>query len=307
MNTNVDVKKISTESRNQNTLDIDVVSTEEMLRKINNEDKTVPYAVEKAIPQITKVVDATYNAILNGGRLIYMGAGTSGRLGVLDAVECPPTYGVSRDLVIGLMAGGMEATSFAKEGAEDRKDFAVEDLKSINLTNKDIVIGIAASGRTPYVLGGMEYAKSIGALTSCITTSSGSVLAQMVDLPIEAVTGAEVINGSTRMKSGTAQKLICNMISTGVFIKMGKVYENMMIDLQATNEKLVARALNIIMELTGYTKEEANEKLSEYKTVKKVLINHFTGCTSNQQIDEALEKVQGNIRKAINLLGEHHE
>lgn len=307
MNTNVDVKKISTESRNQNTLDIDVVSTEEMLRKINNEDKTVPYAVEKAIPQITKVVDATYNAILNGGRLIYMGAGTSGRLGVLDAVECPPTYGVSHDLVIGLMAGGVEATSFAKEGAEDRKDFAVEDLKSINLTNKDIVIGIAASGRTPYVLGGMEYAKSVGALTSCITTSSGSVLAQMVDLPIEAVTGAEVINGSTRMKSGTAQKLICNMISTGVFIKMGKVYENMMIDLQATNEKLVARALNIIMELTGYTKEDANEKLSEYKTVKKVLINHFTGCTSNQQIDEALEKVQGNIRKAINLLGEHHE
>lgn len=307
MNTNVDVKKISTESRNQNTLDIDVVSTEEMLRKINNEDKTVPYAVEKAIPQITKVVDATYNTILNGGRLIYMGAGTSGRLGVLDAVECPPTYGVSHDLVIGLMAGGVEATSFAKEGAEDRKDFAVEDLKSINLTNKDIVIGIAASGRTPYVLGGMEYAKSIGALTSCITTSSGSVLAKMVDLPIEAVTGAEVINGSTRMKSGTAQKLICNMISTGVFIKMGKVYENMMIDLQATNEKLVARALNIIMELTGYTKEESNEKLSEYKTVKKVLINHFTGCTSNQQIDEALEKVQGNIRKAINLLGEHHE
>lgn len=307
MNTNVDVKKISTESRNQNTLDIDVVSTEEMLRKINNEDKTVPYAVEKAIPQITKVVDATYNTILNGGRLIYMGAGTSGRLGVLDAVECPPTYGVSHDLVIGLMAGGVEATSFAKEGAEDRKDFAVEDLKSINLTNKDIVIGIAASGRTPYVLGGIEYAKSIGALTSCITTSSGSVLAQMVDLPIEAVTGAEVINGSTRMKSGTAQKLICNMISTGVFIKMGKVYENMMIDLQATNEKLVARALNIIMELTGYTKEDANEKLSEYKTVKKVLINHFTGCTSNQQIDEALEKVQGNIRKAINLLGEHHE
>lgn len=307
MNTNVDVKKISTESRNQNTLDIDVVSTEEMLRKINNEDKTVPYAVEKAIPQITKVVDATYNAILNGGRLIYMGAGTSGRLGVLDAVECPPTYGVSRDLVIGLMAGGMEATSFAKEGAEDRKDFAIEDLKNVNLTSKDIVIGIAASGRTPYVLGGMEYAKSVGALTSCITTSSGSVLAKMVDLPIEAVTGAEVINGSTRMKSGTAQKLICNMISTGVFIKMGKVYENMMIDLQATNEKLVARALNIIMELTGYTKEEANEKLSEYKTVKKVLINHFTGCTSNQQIDEALEKVQGNIRKAINLLGEHHE
>lgn len=269
MQTNVDVKKISTESRNQNTKNIDLLTTKEMLQKINDEDKTVAYAVEKAIDNIAKVVDKVVEQIENGGRLIYIGAGTSGRLGVLDAAECPPTYGVSTDTVIGLMAGGMKATTFAVEGAEDRKDLAVQDLENVKLTKNDVVIGIAASGRTPYVIGGIEYAKKVGAFTSCITTSAGSILASMVDVPIEAVTGAEVINGSTRMKSGTAQKLICNMISTTTFIKLGKVYENMMIDLQATNEKLVARALNIIVELTGYTKEEANDKLNEYKTVKK--------------------------------------
>lgn len=304
MSNQVDVKKISTEGRNQNTMDIDLLSTTEMLVKINNEDKTVAYAVEKAIPQISLTVDAAVDCLENGGRIIYIGAGTSGRLGVLDAVECPPTYGVSPDLVVGLMAGGMKATSFAVEGAEDRKDFAVEDLQGINLTCNDIVIGIAASGRTPYVIGGIEYAKTIGAKTSCITTSSGSVLASMVDFPIEAVTGAEVINGSTRMKSGTAQKLICNMISTSCFIKMGKVYENMMIDLQATNEKLVARSLGIISELTGYSKEIAIEKLNEYGSVKKVLISYFTGCEDIKKIEAALEKVNGNIRKAIKEVGE---
>ncbi|MGM9899818.1 MAG: N-acetylmuramic acid 6-phosphate etherase [Bacilli bacterium] len=300
----VDVKKISTEARNQNTMDIDLLSTTEILTKINAEDKTVAYAVEEAIPQITKVVDKVVTQIENGGRLIYIGAGTSGRLGVLDAVECPPTYGVSPDVVMGIMAGGMKATTFAVEGAEDRKDFAIEDLKNVNLSSKDVVIGIAASGRTPYVIGGIEYAKAVGATTSCITTSKNSVLASMVDYPIEAVTGAEVINGSTRMKSGTAQKLICNMISTATFIKLGKVYGNMMIDLQATNEKLVARQLGIISEITGYDAEVAKEKLSEYKTVKKVLINYFTGCDNQTIIDETLEKVKGNIRKAIKLIGE---
>lgn len=298
----VDVKKISTETRNEYTKDIDLLTTEEMLVKINSEDKTVAYAVEKAIPQIAKLVDAVVESIENGGRLIYIGAGTSGRLGVLDAVECPPTYGVSPDLVVGLMAGGMKATSFAVEGAEDRKDFAIADLKNINLNTNDVVVGIAASGRTPYVIGGIEYAKEVGAKTSCITTSAGSVLASIVDYPVEAVTGAEVINGSTRMKSGTAQKLICNMISTATFIKMGKVYENMMIDVQATNEKLVARSYSIICELTGYTKEEAVEKLNKYQTVKKVLINHFTGVEDINEIDNALKKVNGNIRKAIREL-----
>lgn len=299
----VDVKKISTEARNQNTMDIDLLSTEEILTKINEEDKTVAYAVELAIPQISQVVDKVVNKIENGGRLIYIGAGTSGRLGVLDAVECPPTYGVSPDVVIGIMAGGMKATTFAVEGAEDRKDFAVEDLKNINLSSNDVVVGIAASGRTPYVIGGIEYAKSLGAITSCITTSKNSPLASLVDYPIEAVTGAEVINGSTRMKSGTAQKLICNMISTATFIKLGKVYGNMMIDLQATNEKLVARQLGIISEITGYDKALAQEKLLEYKTVKKVLINYFTGCEDQTIIDDVLDKSKGNIRKAIDTIG----
>lgn len=300
----VNLKMISTESRNQNTKDIDLLPTKEILIKINEEDKTVAYAVEKSIDNIAIVVDKIVQKMEQGGRLIYMGAGTSGRLGVLDAVECPPTYGVSPDLVVGLMAGGMKATSFAVEGAEDRTDFGVDDLKNINLNKNDVVIGIAASGRTPYVIGGIEYAKSLGAFTSCITTSANSPLSKLVDVPIEAVTGAEVINGSTRMKSGTAQKLICNMISTSVFIKLGKVYENMMIDLQPTNEKLVARALNIIMELTGYSMEDAKQKFDEYKTVKKVLINYFTGCTDTTKIDETLTKVHGNIRKAINELGE---
>lgn len=299
----VDVKKISTESRNQNTMDIDLLSTIEILRKINDEDKTVAFSVEKAIPQITVVVDKVVEKLELGGRLIYIGAGTSGRLGVLDAAECPPTYGVSPDLVIGLMAGGLKATTFAVEGAEDRSDFAVDDLKKINLTENDVVIGIAASGRTPYVIGGIEYAKSVGAITSCITTSAGSILAKIVDYPIEAITGAEVINGSTRMKSGTAQKLICNMITTSTFIKMGKVYGNLMIDVQATNEKLVARQLGIISEITGYDKEHALIKLKEFQTVKKVLINYFTNCTDSILMDNVLQEVNGNIRKAIKEIG----
>lgn len=298
----VNVKKLSTETRNEYTKDIDLLSTVEMLKKINNEDKTVAYAVEKVIPQIALLVDAVVNAIENGGRLIYIGAGTSGRLGVLDAVECPPTYGVSPDLVVGLIAGGLKATTFAVEGAEDRKDFAVADLKNINLTSNDVVVGIAASGRTPYVIGGIEYAKEVGAKTSSITTCEGSQLSKLVDFPIEAVTGAEVINGSTRMKSGTAQKLICNMITTSTFIKLGKVYENMMIDVQATNEKLVARSYSIICELTGYDLDVAKAKLSEYKTIKKVLINYFTGVSDQALIDQALDKVNGNIRKAMKEL-----
>ena len=200
------------------------------------------------------------------------------------------------------MAGGLKATTFAVEGAEDRKDFAVEDLKNVNLNSLDVVVGIAASGRTPYVIGGVEYAKEVGAKTACITTCKGSILASIVDYPVEAITGAEVINGSTRMKSGTAQKLICNMISTATFIKMGKVYENMMIDVQATNEKLVARSHSIICELTGYSKEEAVNKLSEFKTIKKVLINYFTGVEDINLIDDALNKVNGNIRKAMKEL-----
>ncbi len=292
-------KKITTEGNNNSTKDIDLLSTKEMLLKINDEDLGVACAVREAIDQITKVVDEIVDCFMHDGRLIYMGAGTSGRIGILDSVECPPTYGVSSDMVMCLMAGGDNAFVKAVEGAEDSKTLAVEDLKNINLQANDIVIGIAASGRTPYVIGGIEYAKEVGAKTACITTSKGSVLASIVDYPIEAVTGQEVISGSTRMKSGTAQKLICNMLSTGSMIKMGKVYGNYMIDVMATNEKLVARSYGIVSEITGCTQEEAKEKIEKYGTIKKALIAYFTGCEDLEVIDDALHCVKGNIRNAI--------
>lgn len=301
----VDLKKISTESRNPNTFDIDVVSTIDILKKINNEDKTVAYAVEKALPSIAEVVDKVYNAFLNGGRLIYMGAGTSGRIGILDAVECPPTYGVDYNMVMCLMAGGEKAFIKAVEGAEDSFSQGKADLINANLTSKDVVIGIAASGRTPYVIGGVHYANEIGAVTVCITTSANSIIASIVKHPIVAVTGPEPITGSTRMKSGTAQKMICNMISTASMVKMGKVYENLMIDVKATNEKLVSRSLSIICTILECDIEEAKELLKKYQTVKKVIFVSFTSEEDLNVIDEYLNSEHGNIRKAINKYKEN--
>ena len=301
---NVNLKSISTERRNPNTMDIDRVSTIEILRKINNEDKTVPVAVEKALSQIAQLTDVIVDAFNNGGRLIYMGAGTSGRLGVLDASECPPTYGVSNNMVIGLIAGGKNAFVNAVEGAEDNKEFAIEDLKNINLVKEDIVVGIAASGRTPYVLSGVEYAKSIGCVTGCITTAAGSILANSVDYPIEAITGAEPLTGSTRMKSGTAQKLICNMLTTASMIKLGKVYQNLLVHMVPTNEKLMSRAASIITEVTTYTTEEALQKLEKYKTIKAVIVSYLTNIEDVDLINELLEKNKGNINKIIENLKE---
>lgn len=301
---NVNLKSISTERRNPNTMDIDRVSTIEILRKINNEDKTVPVAVEKALSQIAQLTDVIVDAFNNGGRLIYMGAGTSGRLGVLDASECPPTYGVSNNMVIGLIAGGKNALVNAVEGAEDNKEFAIEDLKNINLVKEDIVVGIAASGRTPYVLSGVEYAKSIGCVTGCITTAAGSILANSVDYPIEAITGAEPLTGSTRMKSGTAQKLICNMLTTASMIKLGKVYQNLLVHMVPTNEKLMSRAASIITEVTTYTTEEALQKLEKYKTIKAVIVSYLTNIEDADLINELLEKNKGNINKIIENLKE---
>lgn len=301
----VDLKKISTEQRNPNTYDIDCLDTIDILKKINNEDKIVAYAIEQALPQIASVVDIVYESFLNGGRLIYMGAGTSGRIGILDAVECPPTYGVDYEMVQCLMAGGSAAFVKAKEGAEDSYDDAINDLKNINISSKDVVIGIAASGRTPYVIGGVKFAKEVGAKTACITTSQNSVLESSVDFPIVAVTGAEVITGSTRMKSGTAQKMICNMISTSAMIKMGKVYENLMIDVKATNEKLVSRGINIICSILDVDKDEAAFLLDKYKTIKKVIFSSFTGEENIDKIDLYLDKTKGNIRKSIKLYKEN--
>lgn len=298
----VNLKKITTETRNPNTMDIDRVSTMEILKKINNEDKTIPFVIEQAIPQITDLVDALVLTFQLGGRLIYMGAGTSGRLGVLDASECPPTYGVDKNMVIGLIAGGVDALITAVEGAEDSEELAKIDLDSIHINSNDFVVGIAASGRTPYVLSGMHYAKQMGCKTGCITTASKSKLANIVDYPIEAITGPEPITGSTRMKSGTAQKLICNMITTTSMIQLGKVYENLMVDLQPTNQKLVARMLSMIKEITGYEESDAKKALNRYQTVKGVILSYLTNIENEEEIRQLLSKNNGNIRKAISSL-----
>lgn len=295
----IDIKKISTESRLENSYNIDQMETIDILKTINNEDKTVPVSVEQAIQQIVPLVDKIVSAIENGGRLIYMGAGTSGRIGLLDAVECPPTYGVSDETIMCLLAGGKNAFSKAVEGAEDSKELAVQDLKEANLSKNDVVVGIAASGRTPYVIGGIEYAKSVGCITGCIVNAKASVLASIVDYPVEAVTGSEVISGSTRMKSGTAQKLVCNMISTSVMVKLGHVYHNLMIDVQATNEKLVARQLGIIQEAIGCSKEEASLMLKKYKTVKKAIFAYITNIDEEEKVEEILKGYKYNLPKAL--------
>lgn len=295
----INIKQITTESRNQNTMDIDRLSTIEILKKINTEDKKVPLAVEKALPQIKLLVDRIVEVFENNGRLIYIGAGTSGRIGVLDASECPPTFGVDQNMVIGLIAGGKQALVKAVEKAEDSKELSVEDLKSINLSKQDVVVGIAASGRTPYVIGGIEYAKNVGASCGCITTSKESILAKMVDFPVEVITGAEAITGSTRMKSGTAQKLVCNMLSTASMIKLGKVYQNLMVDLKATNEKLVARSIAIICETTDYSKEEATQLFNEYHDVKAVILSYLLDTKDKKKIAMLLKKYNRNINKIL--------
>lgn len=295
----VDLSKIKTESSNEATKNIDTLDTIDIISLINEEDKKVAYAVEKEKEHIAKLVDKVVEAFYNDGRLIYMGAGTSGRVGIIDAVECRPTFGVSDDMVRCLMAGGTNAFVKAVEGAEDNSELGASDLKNINLNKNDIVIGIAASGRTPYVVGGIKYAKEIGCLTGAIVTSPNSVLASLVDYPVEVIVGSEVITGSTRMKSGTAQKMVCNMISTSAMIKMGKVYGNLMIDVMPTNEKLRSRALNILITATGVSEEEAKVALEKYGTVKKALFSILSGIEDIKKIEEILNKNKGHIRRSL--------
>ena len=253
--------------------------------------------------QISKLIEKVVQCFENDGRLVYIGAGTSGRVGIIDAVECRPTYGVNDEMVQCLMAGGINAFVKAVEGAEDNRELAVNDLKNINFNANDLLIGIAASGRTPYVVSGCEYAKSIGAVTGCIVTSPNSVLEETVDFPIVAVTGPEVITGSTRMKSGTAQKMICNMISTTAMIKMGKVYQNLMIDVQPTNEKLVSRAVRILCDAAGVSNDIAKEKLEKFKGVKKALFSILSGINDCDEVTNILNKHKGHIRKALEEVG----
>lgn len=294
--------KLTTESRNQNTLDIDQVSTIEMLNKINEEDKKVAIAVEKEIPQIANAIDATVERMNNGGRLIYIGAGTSGRLGILDASECPPTYGVSEELVQGIIAGGKEAIFRAKEGAEDSKELAVIDLKERNLNENDIVVGLAASGRTPYVIGGLEYANEIGALTISVTCNADSEVSKCAKISIAPVVGPEVVTGSTRLKSGTAQKLVLNMLSTGCMIKLGKVYGNLMVDVQSTNEKLVERAKKIVSDATGLNIDESTKVLNKTNFDVKLAIFMVLSKLDKEEAKAKLDESKGYIAKALDLV-----
>lgn len=295
----IDLEKLMTESRNQNTLNIDKVSTLEMVKMINNEDKKVAEAVEAELPRIAEAIDEIAIRMNKGGRLIYIGAGTSGRLGILDASECPPTYGVSEELVQGVIAGGHEAIFRAKEGAEDSKELAVEDLKNKKITENDIIVGLAASGRTPYVIGGLEYANKVGAMTISITCNAGSEVSKAAKISIAPVVGPEVVTGSTRLKSGTAQKLVLNMLSTGTMIKLGKVYGNLMVDVKATNEKLVERAKKIVCEATGVTREEAGKYLEETNYDVKLSIFMILSKLEQEEARKVLENSKGYIAEAL--------
>lgn len=268
------LKNLLTETRNPRSAYIDKCSTEEIVRIINAEDKTVADAVEKETAQIAKLIDAGVVALENGGRLIYIGAGTSGRLGVLDAAECRPTYGVDDNTVVGLIAGGRGAMFSAVEGAEDSLTLAEEELRAIDFSAKDVLVGLAASGRTPYVIGGLQYAKSIGAVTGSVACTANAEISVIADIPIEVLTGAEVVTGSTRMKAGTAQKMVLNMLSTGVMIRLGKVMGNLMVDVQATNDKLKARAVRIVMEAAEVDKATAEVALARCGgSAKKAIVS----------------------------------
>lgn len=257
------IKDLTTEQRNPNTMHIDAMSTLDMVKTINKEDHKIADAVATQDHKIASAIDIAAAKYHVGGRLVYIGAGTSGRLGVLDAVELVPTYGIKPERAVGLIAGGKSAMYLAVEGAEDSTELAAKDLRDLNLNRDDVVIGLAASGRTPYVIGGLDYAKEVGATTIAIACVKNSLIGQHAEVAIEAVVGPEVVTGSTRMKAGTAQKMILNMISTGVMIKQGKVYQNVMIDVLPTNQKLVDRAVRIIMAVANVSVQEASQFLRE--------------------------------------------
>lgn len=301
----IELGNLVTESRNKNTLKIDEVTTLEMVKLINNEDKKVAEAVEKELPNIAEAIDQIALRIKKGGRLIYIGAGTSGRLGILDASECPPTYGVSEDLVVGIIAGGKEAIFRAKEGAEDSEELAVEDLKEKGLNENDTVVGLAASGRTPYVIGGLNYANSIGALTVSVTCNPNSEVSKSAKIAISPVVGPEVVTGSTRLKAGTSQKLVLNMLSTGAMIKLGKVYGNLMVDVKASNEKLVERTKKIVIEATGVSREDAEKVLLETNYNVKLSILMILSGLTKEKASEVLEANKGYIAHALRSINEN--
>lgn len=293
------IEKLTTESINEATRNIDRLESLDIVTLINNEDKKVAKAIEKVLPQIAEAVESIVERFKRGGRIIYCGAGSSGRMGTLDAVELTPTYSVSPTRAFGLLAGGDEAMYTAVEGAEDSEELAVEDLKRVKLTADDCVIGIAASGRTPYTKAALEFGKQTGAFTISVTCNQDSAMAKIADISIAPVVGPEVINGSTRMKAGTAQKMVVNMLSTGAMIRLGKVYQNYMVHVQPTNEKLVKRAVKMIIELTGAKEELALKVLYEADKDVAVAIVMIECSCSKDQAREALLESGGQVREAI--------
>jgi len=291
--------QLATERRNEQTMQLDEMTVEDVLRVMNAEDQTVATVIREQIPVIAEVVKHVIASFKNGGRLIYIGAGTSGRLGILDAAECVPTFGVSPDMVVGLIAGGERALIKAVEGAEDSRTLAVDDLKALQLEARDTVIGIAASGRTPYVIGGLDYAKEVGAVTAAISYNTDAVISGHARYAIEVETGPEVLTGSTRLKAGTAQKLVLNMVSTAAMIGVGKVYQNLMVDVQSTNEKLKIRAKRMIREATGVDAVTAERVFSEAHGHVKTAIVMILANVSYTEAVERLQHANGFVRDAL--------
>ena len=295
----VELQKIATEQRNENTMNIDTLSTLEMVKLINREDHRVAEAVSLVTDKIAQAVDVIAAHLSDGGRLIYCGAGTSGRLGILDAVECPPTYSTEPEMVHALMAGGYGAIFKAVEGAEDSRELGVADMKEIGFSRKDVLVGIAASGRTPYVLGCMIYARELGAPTISVTCCPGSELDTFADIGIAPSPGPEVVTGSTRMKSGTAQKMVLNMLSTGAMIKLGKVYGNLMVDVKPSNEKLVRRCVTIVCSAAECSEQQATQALEQCGYRPKVAIVMILRNVDADTARRLLDHAQGRIARVL--------
>ena len=295
----VELSSLETEHRNPRSMHIDELPTLDMLRVINEEDKTVALAVERILPEIAKAVEAIAWRLGKGGHLFYIGAGTSGRLGILDAVECPPTYSTPPDLVQGLIAGGTPAVFRAQEGAEDNPCLAKKDLDARDFSASDVLVGIAASGRTPYVLGGMKYAKELGAATIALACTSSPAIAEFADISLLPVTGPEAVTGSTRMKAGTAQKMVLNMLSTGAMIRLGKVYGNLMVDVKTSNQKLEERARRIVMDASGCSYKESTDALGEAGgSAKLAILLRRTGLGAEEG-KKLLEEAGGSLSAAL--------